>query len=137
MNKFEYPVKILVLWGEAISGNEVACKWLIANGYSELGLFVYALRNMDKPRNWLLNNGYPHLMALINGVEGKKDAINWLIKNGLPLLAKVAAAADGDAEATKWLFENDKLFAIIAAKIKAVKDQIDLDNSWYYKISSD
>jgi len=137
MKSFEYPIKILVLWGEAIGGNEEAIRWLIANGYNELGLFVYALRNIDKPREWLLKNGYPHLMALINGAEGKKDAVNWLLKNGFPLLSKVALAADGDVQAMNWLLENDKLFGILAVKIKKVKDQIDFDNSWYYSINSD
>ena len=47
MMRFEYPPKILVAWGEAISGNGEIRDWLIKNGYPELGLFTFALRNKD------------------------------------------------------------------------------------------
>ena len=35
----QYPVKVLVAWGEAISGNAEFRDWLLGNGYPELGLF--------------------------------------------------------------------------------------------------
>ncbi len=38
--------------------------WLIKNGYKELGLFTFALRNMDDARMWLVENGSPHLLEL-------------------------------------------------------------------------
>ncbi|MBK7945117.1 MAG: hypothetical protein IPJ85_07365 [Flavobacteriales bacterium] len=45
--------------------------WLTTNGYPELGIFTFALRNKADARKWLMENGHPHLMAVINGIEGK------------------------------------------------------------------
>ena len=43
----QYPIKVLVAWGEAISGNGEFRDWLLGNGYPELGLFVHALHNQE------------------------------------------------------------------------------------------
>ncbi len=135
MNNREYPPKILIAWGEAISGNKKIRDWLIQNGYKELGIFVYALHNKNDARQWLLDNGFPHLMALINGAEGNDQAISWLQQYGYDTLAKMAMTGDGSEEAYNWLKENDKIFAVIAHKIYIVKDWIDRDNNDIHKIS--
>ena len=96
--KMEYPLKIIVAWGEAISGNREIRDWLIKNGYRELGLFTYALRNKDDARDWLMKNGYPHLMALINGIEGNQGALKWLEKNNFNILRHMALAGDSHEE---------------------------------------
>ena len=79
----------------------------------------------------------PHLLATIKGVEGKKDAIHWLEINGFTLLAKLAKAADNDKEQMLWLMHNDKLFGILAQRIKLVKDDIEEANNdvhrWGYE----
>ena len=79
----------------------------------------------------------PHLLAIIKGVEGKKDAIRWLEINGFKLLAKVAMAADNDKEQMRWLMLNDKLFGLLAQRIKLVKDDIEEANNdvhrWGYE----
>ena len=74
----KYPIKILVAWGEAISGNAELRNWLMGNGYPELGLFVHALQLDDKARQWLIQEGYPALMALCAGSEGDMHAVEWL-----------------------------------------------------------
>lgn len=136
--RFEYPAKILLAWGEAISGNTKIRDWLIQNGYRELGLFVFALHNKQDARDWLMENGYPHLMAVINGAEGKKEAVDWLMKYQLDVLAHVALGGDGDEKAHQWLVKNNfREFAIIAKRIQIVKDQIDNDNYDVHKISKD
>ena len=48
--KTEYPAKVLLAWGEAISGHVGLRDWLIRNGYPELGIFTFALRNKDDAR---------------------------------------------------------------------------------------
>lgn len=136
--KIEYPVKIIIAWGEAISGNAKIRDWLIANGYPELGLFSFALRNDDNARKWLIDNNFPHLMALINGCEGNPNAILWLEKYGLPVLSKMARAADNDDEALLWLKHlNDPEWGVIAEKMRIVKNQIEFDNNDVHRISSD
>jgi len=131
----KYPAKILVAWAEAISGNSEIRDWLIKNGYKELGLFTFALRNMDDARMWLMENGFPHFLALINGIEGNAQAVQWLESNGYKSLGIMAVAADGDKSAKEWLLKNDKLLAMVALKMEFVKDEIERDNNDAHKIS--
>ncbi|MFI5204543.1 MAG: hypothetical protein ACHQF2_08620 [Flavobacteriales bacterium] len=134
----DYPPKIIIAWGEAIAGNKKIRDWLILNGYRELGLFTFALRNKDDARMWLMKNGYPHLMAMINGVEGNKNALNWLLKHGYQILYKMALSGDGDEEAHQWLLNNGhQAYAMIAKKVEFVKDQIEDDNNDPHHISFD
>lgn len=127
-----YPSKILLAWGEAISGNKEITKWLTKNGYPELSTFCVALQNRDSAKKWLIENGYPHLLALINGAEGDPEAINWLRKNGFEMLSIVAKAGDGDKASQSWLNNNDKLFAVIAHKIYTVKNGIEKRNNNFF-----
>ncbi|MEI7596695.1 MAG: hypothetical protein WCK02_13175 [Bacteroidota bacterium] len=135
IKRIEYPTKILIAWGEAIGGNHEIKHWLIKNGYPELGIFVHAVYNQDEARKWLVENDFPHLLALINGAEGKEDAVLWLEKFKFPTLAKVAKAADGYYAERDWLLVHDKLFAMIALRIKRIKDEIHEQNSDYHRIS--
>lgn len=131
----KYQAKILVAWAEAISGNSKIRDWLIVNGYKELGLFTFALRNMDDARMWLMENGFPYLLALINGIEGNEDALQWLESNGYKTLSIMALAANGNKSAKEWLLKNDKLLAMVALKMEFVKDDIERDHNDVHKIS--
>ena len=124
----KYPEKIIIAWGEAISGNLEVRDWLMKNKYPELGLFCHALYFDKSASDWLMKHA-PHLLATIKGVEGKNDAIRWLEINGFKLLAKVAKAADNDKEQMRWLMLNDKLFGLLAQRIKLVKDDIEEANN--------
>lgn len=135
--RFDYSTKILVAWGEAITGNGEIRDWLTKNGYPELGIFTFALRNKDDATAWLMNNKFPHLVALINGIEGNPQALKWLEENGFTNLNIMALAADHNEKATLHLMKKDKLLAMLALKMGAVKDQIDIDNSDVHKISTD
>ena len=132
----KYPEKILIAWGEAISGNREIRDWLMKNNYPELGLFCFALYFDKRASEWLIKNA-PHLLATIKGVEGKKEPLRWLEKNGFHLLACIAKAADGDQEQMKWLMTNERLFGVIAQRIKMVKDDIEDANNdvhrWGYE----
>lgn len=131
-----YPAKVMLAWGEAISGNAKIRDWLIQNGYPELGIFVFALHLKDDARKWLTDNGFPHLMAMINGVEGNPNALLWLRKYNYPVLEKMALVGDGDEEALNWLLDNGhKEFAMIAKRIEAVKDEIEANNNDPHRIS--
>ena len=79
----DYPAKVLLAWGEAIGGNAALRDWLMRNGYPELGIFTYALRNKQDARKWLMENGHAHLMAVITGIEGDVKALDWLDRNGM------------------------------------------------------
>jgi len=134
--KFGYPAKIILAWGEAISGNKEIKQWLMENDYPELGLFVHAVHNQPEPRKWLLENGYPHLMALINGAEGNPNAILWLRKHGMDILEKMALAADNRDDALMWLINNGyQDMAVIAQRIRKLKNEIEEGNNDVHKIS--
>lgn len=136
--KRDYPAKVLIAWSQAIGGNKDLRKWLLENGYKELGMFVYALRNKDDAKDWLMKNGSEHLAATISGAEGNKGAVEWLEKYKFDILAKTAMVGDGDEAAFKWLVKNGhREMAMVAKNIQQVKDQIEQDNNDVHKISSD
>ena len=134
----EYDAKVLIAWGESISGNKKITEFLMKN-FTELGVFHYALRNETRARNWLLENKKPHLMAIINGIEGNKEALHWLKQNGFFLLHEMALVGDGDNDAFERLLKTDfKIFALLAKKMETIKNEIDARNNdpHYYKNSN-
>ncbi|MBI1267091.1 MAG: hypothetical protein GC193_06625 [Cryomorphaceae bacterium] len=136
-NVLAYPVKIIIAWGEAISGNGEIRDWLIKNGYPELGLFAFAVRNNDEARKWLLDNKFPELLALINGAEGNSVALQWLKLNKYDLLHTMALAADNDDVAMATLGKlPEKEWFIIASKIRVIKNEIEAKNNDVHGISS-
>jgi hypothetical protein len=134
----EYPAKVLLAWGEAISGHVGLRDWLITNGYPELGIFTFALRLKRDARDWLMKNGHPHLMAVITGVEGDQKALDWLEHHGMMVLKQLALAGDGKDEAFDWLMERGhRELALIGKKIFHVKREIDEDHSDYHRYAQD
>jgi hypothetical protein len=134
----EYPAKVLLAWGEAISGHTKLRDWLIANGYPELGIFTFALRNKQDARKWLMDNGHAHLMAVITGIEGDKRALEWLERNGMLVLKHVALAGDGDEESFQWLLQQGhKELAMLGKKMHHVKQGMDEDYTDPHKYMQD
>ena len=128
----QYPVKVLVAWGEAISGNRELRDWLLGNGFPELGLFVHAMHNQQSAREWLQQEGFPELMALCCGTEGDARAVQWLLNHGHITLANMARAADNDDDAMRILMEEpDRIWATLALKMRSIKNGIDeRHNDW-------
>ena len=136
--KISYPAKVLLACGEAISGNKEIRDWLTENGYPELGVFVFGLRNKDDANKWLFDNNFRHFAATIAGSKGNKEAVEWLFKTQMDVLARVAATGDGDEESFNWLLKNNhREMAMIGKKIEAVNLEIDFDNNDVHKISSE
>ncbi len=134
----EYPAKVLLAWGEAITGHSGLRDWLIKNGYPELGIFTYALRNKQDARLWLMDNGHPHLMAVITGIEGDTKALEWLDRNGMHVMKQVALVGDGEQEAFRWLVEHGhKELAVIGTKMHEVKRRMDDDYSDPHKYAQE
>ena len=133
-----YPAKVLLAWGEAISGNAGLRDWLIKNGFPELGIFTYALRNKQDAREWLMKNGHPHLLAVITGIEGDEAALAWLERNDMNVLRQVALTGDGDQDAFRWLVEHGhRELAVIGRKMHQVKRQMDDDYSDPHKYAQE
>ena len=129
----QYPVKVLVAWGEAISGNRELRDWLLGNGFPELGLFVHAMHNQQSAREWLQQEGFPELMALCCGTEGDARAVQWLLNHGHITLANMARAADNDDDAMRILMEEpDRIWAALALKLRSIKNGIEeRHNDWH------
>lgn len=122
----EYPAKVLLAWGEAISGHAGLRDWLIKNGYPELGIFTFALRNKRDARKWLLENGHPHLMAVIGVAEGDKGAIAWMERHGSQIMQHLANAGEGQQESITWLMQHGhRELAMIGHRIYLVKCELD------------
>ncbi|MDE0870288.1 MAG: hypothetical protein OSA37_00075 [Flavobacteriales bacterium] len=132
----QYPAKVLIAWGEAISGNRPLRDWLMKHGYEELGMACHALHHVESSRTWLMANGHQRIMAMIRGAEGDPNAILWLQRFGFNYLADVASGADNDDEAVKRLLKaNQKEWAGIALKLRFVKNQLEDDNNDVHRIS--
>lgn len=136
--KKSYPAKVVLAWAEAVGGNKAIRDWLMKNGYPELGLFSFAVRNQDEARKWLMKNGFPHLMATVNGAEGNPKAVKWLLDHQFDVLAQVALSGDGNDEALAWLKrQGQREFAMLSLKIRFVKDDIEDKNNDIHRISPD
>jgi len=134
----DYPAKVLLAWGEAISGNVGLRDWLIKNGYPELGIFTYALRNKQDARQWLMQHGHPHLMAVITGIEGDKTALSWLDHHGFSILKHVALTGDGEESSFQWLMQHGhREMAMLGTKMHVVKRGMDEDYTDPHKFSQD
>ena len=132
--KTAYPAKVLIAWGEAISGNSKIREWLLKNGYPELGIFVYALNAKTDAQAWLMKNGHPHLMALVEASEGNEQAMDWLEKQKLDVLAHLARVGKGEDESYRWLIENGfSDFAVIGMKIREVVERVEADRTDVHK----
>ena len=125
LKELTYSPKILIAWKQAIAGDKRIRNWLTENGYKELGIFCYALKNDFKAKDWLFNNGYPHLLALINAAEGDQKALLWLSKLKFELLFHMGKAADSYIESKKFLQLKDPLLLAISLEMEKVKDEID------------
>lgn len=135
--RMEYPAKVLVAWGEAISGHAGIRDWLIRNGYPELGIFVFALHLKPDARQWLMDHGHPHLMAVIRGMEGDEQALDWLNAHGMQVLRKVAECG-GDEAALQWLLrEGRRELAMLGLKMWSVKMKIEEDHQDPHKYPRD
>lgn len=131
----KYPTKVLVAWGEAISGKKEFMNVLSDMNFKELVVFCHALKNDSKSRKWLMDKGYPHLMALIHGAEGSEDALKWLETHGFTILKHMAMAIDGDKFSMQYFIQNHKVLAVLTQRMKFVKDRIEDDNQDPHKIS--
>jgi hypothetical protein len=130
-----YPVKILLAFGEAVSGNRKIFKWLMNNGYPELAALANSLQTNEEAFDWLMKNGYPHFAALSNAIDDDDKAYAWLNKHKFVLLTVLADASRGKKEAINILYKKGlKVFVIISKKILEIKNQQKFNYEDYHKI---
>ncbi|MFH1122008.1 MAG: hypothetical protein V1775_19475 [Bacteroidota bacterium] len=119
----DYPVKILIAFGETFSGNDEILGWLLKNGYPELAALSSAIRGSEQAFGWLMTHGYPQLAALDSAIDDDKKAYAWLNHHKHYFLAVLSDAVHNQPGAIDWLTRNDlKVFLMIAAKIRHFRD---------------
>ena len=129
----KYPAKILVTFGEAVSGKKFFFKWLVENGYPELAALANAIRADKEALNWLMKY-YPQYAVLSDAIDGEEKAFEWLKKYKFNLLIVLAEASRGSKKAIDWFIEKDlKIFVMVSQKIKDVIVQQRKDNHDYHK----
>ncbi|MFO8054842.1 MAG: hypothetical protein R6U19_06735 [Bacteroidales bacterium] len=131
----EYPVKILVAFGEAVSDNDKIHRWLVENEYPELAALVSCLRRDRQAEEWLQRHNFQHFVAFHYAVYQDDDARMWLYKYRFKTLALLADAVNKDKRAVE-IFRKKKLYVFIrlAYKIKKLKEQVLFDASDYHKM---
>lgn len=124
-----YPVKVLLAFGETFSGNTELHDWLLKNGYPELGALSSAIRGSDEALVWLMKNGFRELAALDSAIDDNEKAYNWLNLNKHFFLAAFSDACHNQPEAVEWFMKKDlKIFLAIAAKIRFFRDNQTFDH---------
>ena len=120
MNLLEYPSKVIIALGEAISGNKKIMQWFMKNGYPELAAYSSAVRGSDEAVQWLIKNKYPELAALDAALSRDANAYQWLHKYKFPFYILFAEACQGKPIALSKLKKepNREAFLHLAMKTK-------------------
>jgi hypothetical protein len=131
----DYPVKILIAFGEAVDENNKFLYWLLENGYPELGALANSLHLNTEAFNWLMKNHYPHFAALSKAVYDDKNAMQWLRVHQFALLIQIVEAALNNPDAIdRFRKDNLEIFIILSKKIATCRKR-KLDNlSDYHKL---
>ena len=132
---FEYPAKILVAFGEAVSGNMKIHKWLLTNNYVELAALAAALQADKEAFTWLMTHGFNHFAAYCNAVDGDNQAKEWLIKHKFDFLVVMVDAIELNPVALAWFKKHNlPIFTVINHKIYKLKEAQHREYNNVYKI---
>lgn len=122
-NSFDYPVEVLMAFGEAVKGNDEFRKWLFENNYRNLAQLSLAIGNDRTAFEWLVKH-FPQYAAFDRAIDDDANAKMWLQQNDLMFDIIFADACAGKADAIAWLAKSRLDIFIHLAKI--VKADIDL-----------
>lgn len=121
-SSFDYPVEVLLAFGEAIKKKEQFRGWLEENGYMHLAKLSLAISNDKVAFEWLLSN-FPQYAAFDRAIDDDVQAKIWLKKNGLDFDIVFADACAGKTDAVAWLAKEQLDVFIRLARI--IKEDID------------
>ncbi len=131
-NLYDYPVKILLAFEMAISGDKNFFQWLLENNFPELAALSNAIRGNTDAINWLVNHGYRHFAAFDAASVDDDNAMKWLENHSYTFLATLAKASRGQQNSIDKLNQLDlEIFVRIARRIKEFSDGQTFD---YHKI---
>ena len=122
MNIIKYPPKILLAFGETISGNDEIMMWLFKNGYPELAALSRSIRGSQEAFAFLLKH-HPRLAALDGAIDEDIKALAWLKKYDFQFELIFAGACQGKPEARDWLMKKKlEIFIRLADKIRYYRE---------------
>ncbi len=118
-----YQPKIILAFGETISGNNEILNWLLKNGYGELAALSYSIRGSQEAFTWLMNNGYTHFAALDSAIDNDVKAYKWLKEHQYPFLIIFADACHGNKEAMDFMVRKNLTGMLrVTQKIREFRD---------------
>lgn len=128
LEKYYYPAKIWLAFGEAVNGNLEISGWLRENGFPEVAALAHAIRGGEEATTWLFQNKFFHLAALDAAIDENVQAYQWLIANKHPFLVVFADACRGKQAAIQWFYTNKmEAFVLFAQRIKFLRDNTTFD----------
>jgi hypothetical protein len=133
-NLTDYPPKILLAFGEAISGNYKIHEWLLKNGYQELAALASSLQADIPAFEWLMKNGFPQYAAFSNAIDNDEGALNWLRQHKFTMMALIVDAAWLRKPSMLYLKKKKHdIYLRLAFKIRQLKEDQHRDYNSYYK----
>ena len=131
----QYEPKILLAFGEAVTGNYKIHKWLLDNGFAELAALASSLQADIPAFEWLLKSGYPQYAAFSNAIDDDKKALIWLSKHRFFILAAMVDAAWMRKNGVEFLKKNKMdIYLRVAMKIRKLKSDQKRDYDFYYRM---
>ncbi|MBR1517558.1 MAG: hypothetical protein IJ620_05395 [Bacteroidales bacterium] len=128
-----YDVKILLALLKSIEGRKDFFRWLMENGYPELGAFSNAICGDVEALQWLFGHKYEWLGIIVNAIDGMEQANAWLAKGCQPVNLMMAMASRRDATAIAWLEERKLgIFLMLADAIHEVSEVLDAERGGPY-----
>lgn len=121
-SSFNFPVEVLLAFGEAVKYKEQFRVWLEENGYMHLAKLSRAISNHHDSFEWLLKN-FPQYAAFDRAIDDDAAAKVWLKRNGLDFDIVFADACAGKTDAIAWLAKNN--FDIFVRLAKIIKEDMD------------
>ncbi|HAL64064.1 MAG TPA: hypothetical protein DCX03_02630 [Bacteroidales bacterium] len=117
-----YDAKLILAFGETITGNKKILDWLLKNGYPDLAALSYSIRGSEEAFKFLLKY-YPRLAALDAAIDNNEKAYLWLKEHNYHFNIIFADACHGKPEALKWLMDHQlEGFISVAEKIRYFRE---------------
>ncbi|MCR4815810.1 MAG: hypothetical protein K5842_01330 [Bacteroidales bacterium] len=129
----KYDIKILLALCKSIAGRKDFFRWLMENGYPELGAFSNAIRGDVEAMKWLFAHHYEWLAILSNAIDGEEKARLWIGKATNMCNLMFAMACREDIDAIRWLRDRGlNIFLMMAKEVATVLDTQALENQGPY-----
>jgi hypothetical protein len=118
----KYEAKIVVAFGETITGNDEILLWLYRNGFPELSALSKSIRGSEEAFDFLFAN-YPRLAALDAAIDNQAKAYLWLKKHNFEFNIIFADACRLKPQAVEWLKARQlEVYVRIAEKINHFRE---------------